>query len=311
MNSHFLLTTRLTIVLLALLALQACSPSQPASQNHPTEQEIAQQLAQRNQLLVQAIKTQSFAEIAPLYDENTLLMAEYHPLIQGQEAIRHYYEQVFERETIQTYSRENLEILPLEDRVLEMGLFTKVLATGERYRGKYLNVWKYNPQGELTLRAESFGYLHSVDNPSSLVVSLPEPGAPQAIELPWEMEAYNALNENNVRDRIPERSANAYTENAVYLPFADSLKRGKATLLKHYQGYYQTPVRIDSIQGITYAYDRVGDGYIRYTGFYVDWTVLEPTFSGTTTGTGISYWRREADNSLRIHRQIGLHIHQE
>lgn len=268
---------------------------------------VANVLYEYNQQIIKAAKTKSFDEISDFYDNESFLMAEYNPLIQAKNNIKIYYDTIFARENVKEYTRQTVDIVRFTDKIIEIGLFTKILEDSEKFRGKYFNVWKLNNDGQLKLRAESFGYLHQVENPSTLLVPEASISMPKAINIPLELDAYNALNETNVIDRIPERSANVYAEDAMYLPFADTIKTGKSDLLKHYTAYYQNPAKIDSIQVITYAYDEVENGYIRYAGFYVDWTV--PGFSGNTTGTGISFWRREKDNTLRMYRQIGLHIH--
>lgn len=297
--------------LLLILALHfACSaPTIQESGDLSTPLDLEQQISVYNAQIIEAAKTKSFAFISDLYDDQSLLMPEYNPLIQSPKNIQNYYEAIYKREEIETYSRETIDLLNLDNRFIEIGLFTKVLTNGKSYRGKYMNVWRIDEEQQLKLRAASFGYLHQIENPNHLIVKSAAIVPPKPITIPWELEAYNALNERSVIIRNPERSANAYSDDGMYLPFADTIKAGKENLLKHYQAYYHYPAKIDSIQGVTYAYDQVKDGYIRYTGFYVDWQV--PGLAGNTIGTGISYWKRAADNSLRIHRQIGLHIHQE
>lgn len=292
-----------------VLLLSCQQTTKPDPRQVMSLESIKQILVQHNQKIIAATKGQTFELMKELYESTSLLMPEYNPVIKSLVNINTYYDTLFARMPIKTYSRQTLEVTLIDDRVIEIGLFTKVLENGLSYKGKYLTVWRVDLLANLTIRAEAFGYLHQVENPSLLVVKAAHGITALAVEMPWEMEAYNALNETNVMDRIPEKSANAYTADAMYLPFADSIKSGKAALLDHYKGYYQYPAKIDSLQNVTYAYDQVDDGYIRYTGFYVDWTV--PQFSGNTRGTGISYWKREQDNTLRIHRQIGLHIHQE
>jgi ketosteroid isomerase-like protein len=264
-------------------------------------------LYEYNQQIIKAAKIKSFDEISDLYDNESFLMAEYNPLIQSINNIKIYYDTIFARENIKEYSRQTVDIVEFTDRIIEIGLFTKILENSEKFSGKYFNVWKIDQEGQLKFRAESFGYLHQVDDPSMLLVPEASKIKPEFIDIPLELDAYNALNETNVIDRNPERSANIYADDAMYLPFADTIKSGKSNLLEHYQAYYQNPAKIDSIEVQTYAYDKVENGFIRYAGFYVDWTV--PGFSGNTTGTGISFWRREKDNTLRMYRQIGLHIH--
>jgi ketosteroid isomerase-like protein len=296
------------LIVLTLAMFSACENSQKESIKEVELTETVETLLhEQNQKIINAAKTKSFNGISDLYNDESLLMAEYNPIIQTNRNIKIYYDTIFARENIIEYTRQTVDIVKCTDRIIEIGLFTKMLENSEIIRGKYFNVWARNNQGQLILRAESFGYLHQVENPSILLVPEASKSKPKAIDIPLELDAYNALNETNVIDRIPKRSANIYAEDAMYLPFADTIKTGKANLLKHYEAYYQNPAKIDSIQVITYAYDEVENGYIRYAGFYVDWSV--PGFSGNTTGTGISYWRRENDNTLRMYRQIGLHIH--
>ncbi|GAA4272755.1 nuclear transport factor 2 family protein [Aquimarina gracilis] len=274
----------------------------------PEKRDIRKQLHKYNEQIIDAAITKSFDKISGLYAEDALLMAEFHPLIQNTNNIKGYYNEIFEKESLKKYTREIIEVIVFENRVIEIGLFTKTLSNTKEYKGKYLNVWKLKDK-QLTLKAEAFGYLNHIKNPEALIAANVTVSKPYKVNIPWEMEAYNALNKTNVMDRIPERSANGYTEDAKYLPFADTIKVGKSALLKHYQAYYKNPAKIDSLQVWTYDYDVVDNGYIRYTGFYVDWTV--PGFSGNTQGLGISYWQRLEDNTLRIHRQIGTHIHQK
>jgi ketosteroid isomerase-like protein len=301
MRKYILLTFVLTI-------LSSCEnhTNRNTNESRPSGT-VGDLLHEYNQQIIKAAKTKSFDELSDLYDNESFLMAEYNPLIQAKNNIKIYYDTIFIRENIKEYTRQTVDIVTFTDKIIEIGLFTKILENSEKFRGKYFNVWKLNNEGQLKLRAESFGYLHPVENPSTLLVPEASKSKPEAINIPLELDAYNALNETNVIDRIPERSANVYTDDAMYLPFADTIKTGKSDLLKHYTAYYQNPAKIDSIQVVTYAYDEVENGYIRYAGFYVDWSV--PGFSGNTTGTGISFWRREKDNTLRMHRQIGLHIH--
>ncbi|WP_456458767.1 hypothetical protein [Reichenbachiella sp.] len=299
-----------TFLAFALAIISACeSPQSDPSKASDLSTRVENLLVEFNQKIIHAAKTKSFAEISDYYDEETFLMAEYNPLIHSIDNIKTYYNVIFFREEIKAYTRQTVDITTFKDRIIEIGLFTKELENSEVFRGKYFNVWKIDSAGQLVLRAESFGYLHQVDNPSTLLVAEAIAPPPPAIEIPLDLDAYNALNETNVIDRIPQRSANVYTDDAIYLPFADTIKSGKSNLLKHYEAYYHYPAKIDSIEVITYAYDEVENGYIRYTGFYVDWSV--PGFSGNTAGSGISYWRREEDNTLRMHRQTGLHIHRE
>lgn len=296
------------VITLTLLLSLACEDSKKKKQDESEHSiPIKNLLIEYNQKIINATRTGSFEAISDLYDQESLLMTDYNPLIVNKDNIKTYYDTVFARQDIKEYHRETIDVLEFTKRIIEIGLFTKIFENSEKLEGKYLNVWKKNEQGRLKLRAESFGYLGPIDNPTIFLVPEAAIATPKVITIPRELEAYMVLGKNNVIARIPEKTADSYTDDAIYLPFADTIKTGKSVLIDHYKSYYHNPAKIDSLELMTYAYDKLENGYIKYGGFYVDWTV--PGFSGSTAGNGISYWRREKDNSLRIHRQIGLHIH--
>ncbi|MBW1297750.1 hypothetical protein [Aquimarina litoralis] len=293
---------------LVIMLVVACNNSKNKKQEDPKNAiSVENLLTVYNQKIIDAAKTKSFEVIEELYDQESLLMTDYNPLIEGNQNIKTYYNTIFNRNGVKEYDRKTVDILEFPNRIIEIGLFTKVFADETKVKGKYLNVWKKDSKKKLKLRAESFGYLQPIDDPTVFLVPEASNKIPNPIQAPRELAAYSALGKSNVKARIPERTADSYTDDAMYLPFADTIKTGKSVLIEHYKGYYKHPATIDSIEIMTYAYDKVGDGYIKYGGFYVDWSV--PGYSGNSTGTGISYWRRGKDNSLRIHRQIGLHIH--
>lgn len=277
MRKYILLTCVLTI-----LSLCENYKNKNTNESRPSAT-VGDLLYEYNQRIIKAAKTKSFDKISDLYDNESFLMAEYNPLIQAKNNIKLYYDTIFARENIKEYSRQTVDIVEFTERIIEIGLFTKILENSEKFSGKYFNVWKIDHEGQLKFRAESFGYLHQVDKPSILVVPEANKIKREFIGIPLELDAYNALNETNVIDRIPERLANIYAKDAMYLPFADTIKTGRSDLLKHYTAYYQNPAKIDSIEVQTYAYDQVENGFIRYAGFYVDLSV--PGFSGNTIGT--------------------------
>lgn len=296
------------LLVFTLIVLSACKNEQ--NNNNKVAESISNakhQLYEYNQKIINAAKTKSFDEISDLYDQESLLMSDYNRLIVDKKYIKIYYDSLFTRQNLKEYNREIIDVLEFTNRIIEIGLFTKVFENSEKLEGKYFNVWKKNGTGKLKLRAEAFGYLQPIDDPASFLVPEACIAKPEAIKIPRELEAYVTLGKSNVRARIPEKTADSYTDDGMYMPFADSIKTGKNVLIDHFKAYYQHPATIDSLEIMTYAYDQLENGYIKYGGFYVDWTV--PGFSGSTAGCGISYWRRGEDNSLRIHRQIGLHIH--
>ncbi len=301
-----------SIILVLFFSFSGCKNKTNPKKNSFEKVALNDALLSANNQLTKAAQTKNFGLVENIYSDSCLLLAEYQPMIDGKQSVRIYYEEIFRRQNITRYTKKTSEVFDFETLVLEIGTFEKEFVDEEPQTGKYFNVWKKNDVGDLILKAEAFGYFKTLDDPAVLrVLTLTDESAPllgrSGKVIPMEIQAYHALGENRVRDRDTEGVVGAYTPDAVYYPYADSAKTGTAGLLKHFTEYHRNPVKIDTIETWTYDYDEVKDGFIRYSKFYVEWTV--PGFSGKTEGTGIAYWKRTKDNALKIHRQIGIHIH--
>lgn len=305
-------TQRLIIFPLFAMILSCSQKMDSSSQTDFSEAKLRQQIRALNTRMTQATQEEDIQTLMSVYTDKALLLAEYQPLIDGKTGIRGYYSEMFRRQDIRSYTKETQEIFDFGETILEIGIFQKELPKQETQRGEYWNIWTRTFDETLHLSAETFGFFHHLENPASqLVDSLTENvwnlGARKGRQIPLEFDAYAALMENIVRDRDTPKALELYTEDGSYTPFADTTKHGTANLSKHYYAYHENPVVIDSIEGSTYDFILVPDGVIRYTQFYVEWTV--PDYSGKNEGTGISYWRRQPDNSLKIHRQIAHHTY--
>jgi len=271
--------------------------------------ELRKTIDELNQLLIKAAIHKDFESIKDVYADDALLLAEFHPLLDGIDAIEQYYSEIFKRHNILKYTKDTEEIIDLGNRILEIGMFEKSFKNQQQH-GKYWNVWEPMADGSLKLKSESFGYFHEIKDPSPWVVArlkdkTPEQEARAGRKIPFELQAYDALGEEHVRERNVQKAVGTYTKDCKYFQFAKPVVEGKKALLEYYKGYYGHPVKIDSISIWTYDYKRVKDGFLKYSKFYVAWTV--PNFSGITEGTNTAYYRREKDGSLKKHRLIGFH----
>jgi hypothetical protein len=114
--------------------------------------------------------------------------------------------------------------------------------------------------------------------------------------------------EKGVRIRDGVLRSEFFTEDARFMPFADSTKTG-IEQLKPYLIAYSTRgnVTIDSIACYTYHHEDFNDFILEYAMFKVKWRV--PDVSGMTEGKGIRIWKRQKDKSLKLYREIGTHDH--
>lgn len=311
-NTYFNLKKRVLILTVIISITFSCTNVDKKQEATLSDSEVKKKILTLNNALVEAAMSKNFDQVADIYAEDALLLAEYNPLIDGKAGIKKYYTEIFKRQNPRTYKKEMTELFNFGKTVLEIGTFQKFFADQEEQSGPYWNVWELQEEGILLLKSETFGFFDQIENPSTLVVdSIPEciwkMRARENIQIPLEYNAYGALMENIVRDRDTKKLLELYTEDGSYTPYLDTTKAGAINLSTHYYAYHKNPVVIDSIETSTYDYILVPNGVIWHTQFYVEWTV--PELSGKNEGTGIVYWKRQDENSLRIHRQIGHHTY--
>ena len=303
----------LTYALITCLLMLSCD-NQPEQVKNPEQNNeiLLLQLNELNQQITQATLSDNFNQLENLYLDSSILIADYQPLLDGKEKIAAFYEETYKRQSLVNYTRETVELFDFEKYALEIGLFEKTFTNGEVVKGKYFTNWLIGADEKLYIRAESFGFIGEPSNRENYhIVSLTDDSTPllgrNGRVMPKEIELYNAFGENLVRDRNTQGVIDSYTEDGIYFPFADTDKTGRAELTKHFKAYHKNPVKIDSIEVWTYDFDSVNDGLIRYNKFFVIWT-LPNGYTGQSSGAGIAYWKRNAQNILQIHRQIGTHI---
>lgn len=283
------------------------------------KKDFRSQLKILNNTFIKAAKIGKFNNVKHVYTEDAILIAEYQPLIQGRKNIESYYTEIFNRQQIKTYTKEINEIIDLDGTLVEIGTFIKVFKTNGtgkelEHKGKYWNIWQVLKNDSLKLKGEAFGFFHPIENPASLMVSSLKNSSNKQTDLgkqkiPLELKAYKALGEKGVRNRDGVLRAQMYTDNAKFMPFADTTKTGMSELKPYMIEYNRGDVKIDSINTGTFYYENHDTYILEYSKFHVRWSM--PNFSGTTEGKGIKIWRREEDNSLKIYRIIGSHNHLE
>jgi ketosteroid isomerase-like protein len=255
------------------------------------------------------------------YTSNAVSMPEYQPTLEGAEAIKLYYTEMFKRYSIFTFDKQQQEVIVMEHHVAEIGTFTLTYASKntsdkKMESGKYFNIWAILPDNSLKIEAESFGYFRNVTNPSDFIIKgasvnnfKKQQGNENTKSIAFELEALNTLMEKAVTNRDASLRADYFTTDAVFMPFADSLKVGLKNIREHLIAYNTGNVTIDSISIYNTGFVTDESYVIEYPRFYVQWRL--PEMKGTSQGKGIRIWRREPDCSLKIFREIGLHDHIE
>ncbi|MFM9839925.1 MAG: hypothetical protein ACKVOQ_16785 [Cyclobacteriaceae bacterium] len=249
------------------------------------------------------------------YDNAIISMPEYQLTLTGLAEIRTFYKEIFSRQKINTFKRNTEEIIVIDSTAIEIGTFKKEYQDSKTdstftQNGKYWNIWSAKSDGSFKIKGEAFGYFHHIKSPEGLVVQSnnKQPDESEILltnQIPFELKAYNALMEKGVRNRDGVLRSEFFTNDAKFMPFADSTKKGIEKIKPYLIAYNAGTVTIDSIMVYTYHYENFKDYVIEYAMFKVKWTIAQ--LSGRTEGKGIRIWKRQEDNSLKLFREIGTH----
>jgi ketosteroid isomerase-like protein len=274
-----------------------------------------------NNQLSQAFIDKKVEMILNYFDKDAICMPEFQTSMKGTEAIKEYYSGILNKRQTTSFAKTILEIIQLKNNIVEIGTFTtsyqSIEGQNTTLNGKYINIWTPQQNGSLKLKAESFGYLHRIDNPTSHLVKIskanstykfPEPSKGNN-DLAFQLKALNTLMEKSVQTRDGNLRADFFSEDAIFMPFADSSKVGMKSIRTHLIDYNSYPVKIDTISIYNEYFEDCNDYVIEFPRFYVKWHTSDN--SGLGSGKGIRIWKREKNCSLKLYRELGNHDHIE
>jgi ketosteroid isomerase-like protein len=272
-----------------------------------------------NKQIAQAFINKNVETIINQFDKDAICMPELQPTMKGRDAIKECYAEILNRRQITLFNKTIVETIQLKNNIAEIGRFNisynNVDGQTTTLNGKYFNIWTLQNNGDLKLKAESFGYFHNIDNPTLHLVTIskehssytfPQP-SPSTNGLSFQLKALNTLMEKSVQTRDGNLRADFFTDDAIFMPFADSSKVGIKSIRTHLIAYNSYPVKIDTISIYNEYFEDCGNFVIEYPRFYVKWHTSDN--SGIGTGKGIRIWKREKNCSLKLYREIGIHDH--
>lgn len=248
-------------------------------------------------------------------------MPDYQPALYGSAQIAAYHREILRRRKVTSYVPITAEVIDLGATAVEIGTFTITWSntTGETQteRGRYTHVWALEPDGSLRLKADCRGYFRALADPAEWYVPLEEKLPPRRAPTPAEQRLGETLKVRNermarsVRERDVEAKVADYTDDAIYMPFADTAKVGLAAIRAHLVPYTAAGagVTFDTVRVWNEGFEDLGTHVLEYPKFRVEWSAGQS--SGVTKGGGIRLWKRMADGTLKLHRQIATHDHVE
>jgi len=281
------------------------------------DESLRRTITQQNASLAAARVRGDVAELMAHYAPHSVVMPEHQPRLWGVQQAEAYYRALFARLPVSALTFTTVDILPLAGGGLEWGTFKLVYratdgAAPSALDGKYVHLWRPQPDGRVKLAAEVWGYVAPLEHPSShWFAGLDSAGghvgdADPAIAA--ELAVLNAANAQSVQQHTPARIAQ-YAQDAVYLPYADAPQVGIAAIRSHLLPYIARgrSATFETVDVGNDGFDIVDGHVIEYSKFAVRWRSGDA--AGITSGGGLRVWRREADCTLRIIRQIGTHDH--
>ena len=304
----------------ALVAAALSSPAAQAQSCTPAAREeaspaLSNELAVLNADLAAARAAGDVERLIRHFALDSIVMPEHQQRLYGANQARGYYTALFSRLGITDYSAKTADIVPLDNGALEWGTFELAYAPGpitdaQTLAGKYMQLWRRQDDGTLKLQAETWGFLtplgdaatHWVVDAPSASIAAPEGDPAIAVEL----AALNAADAEAVRTHSAAR-IDLYAADAVYLPFAAGPQVGLPAIRAHLVPYIEAGrgAEFEDVRVWHDSFEAIGGYIVEYSNFEVRWRAGEA--SGVSSGGGLRLWRREADCSLSLLRQAGIH----
>ncbi|MEM6802294.1 MAG: nuclear transport factor 2 family protein [Bacteroidota bacterium] len=286
----------------------------PSVQDQKTS--FSQKLNSIHQQFIQAAQKNNPELILDYYDDSTLFIAEFHPLIMGRANIKAYYEEIFQRQEISSYQRDTKDLIFFDDRLVTWGTFELDFLQNSQQPfnlvGKFMQVWQIKEKGDWVLRSEQWNYDHKIEEGLDLEVAID--GLPLRYKTPaskridanltYELDAYYALGANAVRKRDPYGRLNSFHPDGVFLaPHGETAKIGYEELKAYLIDYNAGEVKIDSIEvGLNHVED-YGKYLIKNNYYYVKASGDGWVYEGQGMGTDLM--KRNEKGQLKRLWQIG------
>lgn len=270
---------------------------------------IAQDLKTINTQMADALVHKDVKTLMRYYAEDAVYMPEHSKTLFRKNDIRRYYEQRFSTTSINDFKKQIFRTEVIKNYLIETGTFTStIIKEGKApypYNGKYLNVWKTNEQGHLQLVSEIWGGTGYPER-----ANLYEPGGTwmpklKKDDLTKEVIARNGLITHAVVNRNAVEQSNYFMEDALYMPYYDTLYIGRKKIEHYFSAHYNPNVAFDTLMISTSKIINLDDVVIEYGYYYIVWN--DSKNNGAITGKSTNIWRRNEKGDLMMYWQMVNH----
>lgn len=266
---------------------------------------------------IKSIVESNVSKLEIYYGENVRLMPEFQKTIIGKNNALDYHTAFSERFNVHKYTRNQVEVVDLGSKLLELGMFTiemDLKSTGKEYslKGKYFNVWEKTANGKLALITEAWNYNHHTEITEQLrfekVPALQiayQAHLPVNSNISFELAALNGLMERAFTQHDAKLMAQFYSDDAMFIYSYNPVYKGRKELDTFFEAHMKEMPIFEKLDNRTDQIDLLGEYVIEYGSHIANWRHGDS--SGISTGKSLRIWRRAEDGSLKIFRQMAMY----
>jgi len=270
-----------------------------------------------NNELADAFVNKNIDVVMKYYDnKEPTCMPEFHKALYTKKGIQYYYQQWFDKAKINTYKRTVFEVQLVKNYLIEIGTFTnnftKPDGSSLNYEGKYMNVWKIEKNGNLTLVSEIWGADTAVDKSNFSFIEQQAsimPSVKISKDVSDEIRKRNELIAKLVKKHEGEKHATElFTKDAIYMTYDTPMLIGMDNI-KPYFTEHEKPndLSIDFVQIKASTMINLLNFVVEYGYYYVDVSWDNKKTKATVTGKSTNLWKKDEKGVWMLYRQMVNH----
>ncbi|WP_264537943.1 nuclear transport factor 2 family protein [Flavobacterium sp. N1736] len=270
-----------------------------------------------NNELADAFVNENIDVVMKYYDDKEpTCMPEYHKALYTKHGIQYYYQQWFNSVEIKSYKRAIYEVQRIKNHLVEIGTFVNNFMKPNNilfnYEGKYMNVWRIEKNGNLTLISEIWGANTAVDKSNFSFIEQQASVMPKlrvSKTISDEIGKRNDLIAKLVKKRQGEKHATElFTKDAIYMTYDTPMLIGMDNI-KPYFTEHEKPndVSIDFLEIKPSTMINLDNFVIEYGYYYVEVSWDNKKGKATVTGKSTNLWKRDKNGVWMLYRQMVNH----
>lgn len=285
-----------------------------AAQTNMSAIEFRNKLDTINIRMAVLMERKDAAELTHYYNDDAVCMPEFYAQLFRKQDIQQFYQHYFSVNTITSYQKSIYEVLCEHNYVIETGTFTSNILKDDKtsfvYKGKYLSIWQVNDKNELKIVSQIWGASNWMDR--KMLTELPSQRNASSMpalmknDLTEEVIARNQMLRQAVVASDAKAQTNFYSDDAIYMPYYDSMYVGKKNIDHYFTTHYSPDWFFDSLSINTSKVIKLENLIIECGYYFVQWG-NKKNERGTVTGKSINIWRRDENGVLLMYRQIVKH----